>query len=99
MTGEVPVGCGAMRGSIVVHAPDQGHAMNLFGEQGQVLADMVARDGRGNRSEGTLDVAARIRLEIKAVNMAQATPGKDDDTALSLAESASLMGPDGIGSL
>ena len=83
----------------MVHAPDQGHAMNLFGEQGQVLADMVARDGCRNRSEGTLDIAARIWLEIKAVNMAQATPGKDDDTALSPTKSASLMGSDGIGSL
>ena len=99
MTGEVPVSCGAMRGSIVVHTPDQGHAMNLFGEQGQVLADMVARDGCRNRTEGTLDITASIRLEIKAVDMTQATPGKDDDTALSLTESASLMGPDGIGRL
>ncbi len=88
-----------MRGSIVVHAADQGHAMNLLGEQGQVLADMVTRDGCGNRSEGTLDVTARIWLEVKAVNMAQATPRKDDYTALGLAESARLMGPDRFGGI
>ena len=88
-----------MRGSIVVHAADQGHAMNLLGEQGQMLADMITRDGCGNRPECTLDVTARIRLEIKAVNMAKATPRKDDDTALGLTESARLMGPDRFGGI
>ena len=86
-----------MRGSIMVHAADQGHTMNLLGEKGQVLADVVARDGSGNGSKGALDVTARIWFEIKSVNMAEATPGKNDDAAAGPAEATCFLWCEGTG--
>ena len=91
--GQVPIGSRSVRRCIVVHAADNSHAVDLPGQAGEVLADMVAGDVGGQGAKGAFDIAARLGFEVERVEMTQSSPGEDHDTAARLAESGRSCRP------
>ena len=83
----------------MVHAADEGHPVDLLGEQGQMFADVVARDGRGNGPEGALDITAGSGFEVEGVDVAQSSPGEDHDAATGPAEALYTWSYGGSGGL
>jgi len=63
-----------------------GQALCLSSQVRQVLADSSARDGRGDRLKDAAIFGRRIRFHIEGVDMAHATPGKQDDARFRSAE-------------
>ena len=87
MAGEVPIGTGTVAGSVVMGTAHDGPVFHRPGKTGQMFSDANSRDGGRDFLKSAADIGGRIRLEIKGVQMTDASPAKKHDTGFGFAES------------
>ena len=88
---EIPVSTRTMAGRIVMRAAHDCPVFHRAGKTRQVFANANAGYGRGDFLKNAADVLRRVGLEVKRVQMTDASPTEKHDAILSAAEAISTL--------
>ena len=75
-----------MRGGVVVNATNDGHPMDLPGQEWKMFADVDAGNRGSDGNEFAPDVLPRVGLEVPGIQMADPAPRKENDAGLRAAK-------------